>query len=717
MRLRQFAPETDTSIRVEFPYADDVRLAVKALGGTFVPKETTDLGYAYWSLPLHVGPAALAFAKRFAFHVPPDLQLYLQHPPAPPPVRRAGPPARSDAPVQAPLWSAPPAPAPVPAAVSSALQRPLPVQTPAVTPQRPAAARAAAPAPVSAKPRTARTPKLPPMPTLRFGNGRKLRPFQELSVQRALAVQPGKGFLLADDMGLGKTAQAIAILAAKNAFPAVIICPASLKTNWARELATWLPGRTSRILSGTTSTREERHRPHPDVWIINYDILAPRIDAHQLPFNPHDLRAVVADEAHYVSNPESKRTRAVGKFCAVVPFQLMLSGTPIVNRPYDLVSLLTMMHHMEDVFGSTTAFIDRYCEPKWNGFAWEYRGATHLDELHQKLVGSCMLRRTKGEVLHELPEKERTVIDIDLSERERGAYTTKERRLETAAENMITSRNTAFARISGLAATEQPAARESYANRELAADRAALLGMIMEMRKFVGERKLPMIIDWVKTFRASGEKLLLFAEHVAIQDTLIATFPGCASLQSKDSPAVRQANIDRFQTDPDCHLFVSSLGAGGVGITLTAASHVAFAEMGWTAAEMTQAEDRVHRIGQTKHVQVYYFLSRGTIDDQLFALTAKKHLMAQAAIDGVPMADAATASESTFTSVLRAYTERTAARQIVSPKSVPTPRPAAAAFVAQPPRPLIAVRATGSVDPPVPQSSRTTARPRKGNHT
>lgn len=443
------------------------------------------------------------------------------------------------------------------------------------------------------------------------GLGGTLRPFQLAGVQ--YAVQHERTFI-ADQMGLGKTVEALATLQATNNYPAVIVCPASLKLNWKREAERWLPGHSISVINGGRADYSA------DLVIINYDVLS----RHVKELMRQTFRALIADESHYAKERTSQRSKALKALAtgrlpgkdgrrtpeletAPIPVRLLLTGTPVLNRPAELIHQLDVLGRLNDLGGWNT-FTNRYCDAKRTRFGLDLSGAAHLDELNERLRAHCMVRRLKADVLTELPAKARATVPVQITNRL--AY-------DRAAEDVIEW------------------LRENVSDAAAAkATRAEQLVRIEALKNLAAEGKLTAVIEWVESFLESDQKLVLFAHHVDVQKTLLAKFPGASRLLGEDPTEIRQANVDRFQDDPTCRLIVCSLVAGGVGITLTAASNVAFVELGWNPGQMDQAEDRCHRIGQHDAVTAWYLLATGTIDEQIAALIDAKRSVVDAATDG-----------------------------------------------------------------------------------
>jgi SWI/SNF-related matrix-associated actin-dependent regulator 1 of chromatin subfamily A len=286
---------------------------------------------------------------------------------------------------------------------------------------------------------------------------------------------------------------------------------------------------------------------------------------------------------------------------------LLLTGTPVLNSPKDLIMLLQVMRRL-DVVGGWKHMMEHYCNAHKSTFGMEFGPPRDLDDLNVRMRSACYIRREKSQVLKELPEKQRSVVPMPLSNESEYAF----------AEQAILSY----------------LAQEKGKEAALKASRAEYLVKINTLRKLAAHGKMDTVREWVGNFLESGEKLVLFAHHIEVQNALAEAFEGCAVLRGEDDSETRQENVDRFQKDPNCHLIVCSLKAGGVGITLTSASNVAFVEQGWNEAEMLQAEDRVHRIGQRNAVNCWYLLARNTIDEDMMELIRNKASVAKAATEG-----------------------------------------------------------------------------------
>jgi len=428
------------------------------------------------------------------------------------------------------------------------------------------------------------------------GLGGELKPFQRAGV--AYLLEQRRAFL-ADEQGLGKTIEALATIEADGAYPAVVVCPASLKLNWMREIERWLPGRSAQTLAGMGSGNASI--PAADITVVNYDILAARAQtlAELAP------KALVLDESHYCKNAAAKRTQAVGRLATSVPSDglvLALTGTPVMNRPPELIAQLRILGRLGD-FGSGAQFGRRF------------KGADAYVRLHWHLRSRCFVRRLKADVLPQLPAKTRTVVPVELD---------NEPEYRLAETDVI-----AWLRSRPLDLRELDA-------KIAAALRAERLVRLNALKMLAARGKLHAALAWIHDFCSSGERLVVFARHREIQRAVIERFPHALHILGEDTHTARDASLEAFQAADrsDNQLIVCSIEVAGQGLTLTQASNVAFLELDWTPAKHDQAEDRCHRIGQQDAVNAWYLLAAGTIDETMATLLERKRAIIGAVTDG-----------------------------------------------------------------------------------
>lgn len=430
-------------------------------------------------------------------------------------------------------------------------------------------------------------------------------PYQRTGIAFALSRDNA---LIADQMGLGKTVQALGVVNGDSSVRHVlVICPASLKLNWKREAEKWL----TRPLSVGVANGSF---PETDVVVINYDVVSKwrgAIDAGRW-----DL--LIVDEAHYLKNPKAKRTQAVlghrekvdGEWRTIeTPIRarrrVFLTGTPIVNCPIELWPLVEALDPTglgRNFFG----YAKRYCNAVKGEHGWDFSGSSNLGELQTRLRGSFMIRRLKDEVLSELPAKRRQVVLLEGGkddQRSMDAEMRVYRDWQAAVESGDTEAQTA-------AFTE-----------------------MSKLRHATAVAKIPYVIEAVESALESEDKVVVFAHHHDVIRAMAEAFPGAAVITGETANETRQAEVDRFQSDPACRVFIGSIQAAGVGITLTAAQHVVFAELDWVPGNMSQAEDRLHRIGQRGQVLVSHLVFAKSLDAHMSEVIIGKQTVIDAALD------------------------------------------------------------------------------------
>jgi SWI/SNF-related matrix-associated actin-dependent regulator 1 of chromatin subfamily A len=416
--------------------------------------------------------------------------------------------------------------------------------------------------------------------------------------------------ILADDMGLGKTRQAIVSLRHLTPDgPRLVVCPASVKQNWAREIATVAPYAPILVIEGSKPI------PMTAEWvIINYDIVPRHLaDLQRVPW-----AALVFDEAHYLKNHTSARSKLSRQLTAAAATATpslvvqLLTGTPLTSRPRDLFVLLQLAAH--PLGRSFLSFARRYCAAEKGEYGWKTGGASNIDELTVQLHG-IMLRRTKDDVLA-LPPKLRTWLPVDVPSGT-GARAIKK----------------VFELLAGKDARLAPS-RDVELRR-----RGKLLAFLVEARQALAFAKVTATLDFVRGAIDQGEKVIVFScFDDPIQKLATELAETAVVVTGKTPTATRQSLVDRFQNDADVRVFVANIIAGGTGLNLTAATQVVFNDLDWVPANHWQAEDRAYRIGQTRTVNVTYFVARNTIDDFVQAVLESKAQLVNAIVDGEALA-------------------------------------------------------------------------------
>ena len=416
--------------------------------------------------------------------------------------------------------------------------------------------------------------------------------------------------LLADEMGLGKTVQTLAYLATeKQTFPALVVAPLVTLNNWQREIQKFLKkkSRNGRIVQdGNPSsvlirTGKCQDLGKYDLYIINYDLLHKRLED----LSKLNIKTLVCDEVQHLRSKSTKKYEAVKKLAALesVKYRIGLSGTPIYNRGSEIWPIVDILR--PGLLGTFDEFCEYFCyvNEKGKAIVLENKRASLGEELRKHV----MLRRKKSDVLKELKEKVRykEFIDSDINYYH-GELDKIWRRLQEEQKIAIT----AFDKFS------------SYKRA------------IQSERQAAGVAKVPHVIEFVKNIMEIEESVVVFCHHKAIHELLHRSLAeySPASIIGGQTDKERQQNIDRFQNG-ETKLMVAGLRAGNVGINLSRARYVIFAELDWSPAIHRQAEDRLHRIGQKNTVFAYYLIGNGTLDDHVANVLVDKSYEIDAIMD------------------------------------------------------------------------------------
>ena len=439
--------------------------------------------------------------------------------------------------------------------------------------------------------------------------------------------------LIADEMGLGKTIQALAwIHLHPESLPALVICPSSLKINWAREAKKWVPGLNIEVLQSQTP-----YETKGNFLIINYDILS--FWLKYLRFK--GLKTLVVDEAHYTKNNAAQRTKTFKLLAKVTDNIVALTGTPIENRPIEIFNIVKAID--ETIFPNYLSFIQKYCDAKKDRFGWNTDGASNTLELNHILKNTVMIRRKKKDVLKDLPPKR--FVKITLAIDNKSEYRKAEEEFIDFLENKfsghiddeIKEELSRYAKNHKIEVSDDLTYEEIETVKEIKIEKAKaapVFTSIEVLKQLAVAGKMQQIIEWIENFMESEEKLVVFAIHRKVIDKLMKTFPKAVKIDGSVSMHQRQKAIDSFQNDPEVKLLVGNIKAAGVGITLTAASNAAIIQFPWTPGELMQASDRIHRISQTKKVTIYNLVGEDTIEEKIIDILIKKDKIISQVLDG-----------------------------------------------------------------------------------
>ena len=446
-------------------------------------------------------------------------------------------------------------------------------------------------------------------------------------------------FLLADEPGLGKTAQALLAASASNSYPLLVVAPNVVKVNWAREVGLWTPNRTATVIHGSGENLDA----FADIVIVNYDVL----DRHVGWLRTLGFKGMVVDEAHFIKNRESQRSKHVLALAESIrsrsPRALMiaLTGTPLINTIDDFRAIWQFLGWIDGEKPTSHLMAEL-----------EETGLTPADfgffaAARQTVIDLGIVRRKKMDVAADLPAKRIADLPVELDDEVGRSI----REAEAARSRRLLER---YRR--GLAIAKNPeeidrnALVRLVAQAELEESKAAKTGEnVFTMVRKIGQAKAVLAADYTAQLARSVGKVVFFAKHIDVMDiaeqTLAKRGLKTVSIRGDQTAAFRQAQVDAFNNDPEVAVVVASLTAAGVGINLQAASNVVLAELSWTSAEQTQAIDRVHRIGQVEPVTAWRIIAAQTIDAKIAELIGSKAGLAARALDGD---DSAVAAESSL---------------------------------------------------------------------
>ena len=474
---------------------------------------------------------------------------------------------------------------------------------------------------------------------------KKLFPYQQQGIDRLIH---DKRLLLGDEMGLGKTVQCIGALnrlfqedITANDAKILVICPKSVLGVWQDELDQWLDHEVT--VNVASSKKKELLNDIQDatITLINYDVCYKHRDLLQS--IPWDV--LICDEAHYLKSIATKRTRAIlgddKEHSGIIATYLwLLTGTPMMNRPVELYPLLRALQPRD--YDSFDDFCNRYCDPDtkmYTGrggrprYVKDLSGSRNLSELSKRLE-PIMLRRYKADVLSQLPPKFRSCLC--LSNNDNVADMERQRLQEVLQSRMGSSLE--FEKFGA------DASSLSHYLKQVKGDMTdnEIMGLMATIRKETALRKLEPAVELLKEVIVD-HKVVVFCHHRQLIESLMQVFKRKAVhvIGGMDTES-RAVAVKKFQTNDKVRLFVGSIRSAGVGLTLTAASHVIFLDLDWSPAVMAQAEDRLHRVGQQDSVHVQYYVFKDTIDEWIARSLVRK----QMDIDQVLLANTTTSDSS-----------------------------------------------------------------------
>ncbi len=413
---------------------------------------------------------------------------------------------------------------------------------------------------------------------------------QKIAIEKLLA---NDKFILADDMGLGKTTSAVIASLESKARKILIVCPASLKINWEREIKNY-SDRKVLIVEG------RKWGSTFDFYIINYDIIknyhttdkSEDSDDYKLLVNANFDLAIV-DEAHYISNSTANRTRLLNDVLETIPKVWLLTGTPMTSRPINYFNLLKIVESPLTLNWQT--YVRRYCKgfqfSVGNRRVWNTSGASNLDELRER-TKNVVLRRMKTDIL-DLPEKIVTPVFVELTSK------------------MYDEELEEFTRISNDKKDDETI--------------SVTLNRLMKIRQLISYEKIPYTCELIDKCLEQGKKVIILTNFTMTLDMLHEKYKkNSVTLDGRMSKDKRQDSVDRFQNDDKIKIFIGNIKAAGVGITLTAAEVVIMNDLSFVPADHSQGEDRAYRYGQKNSVLVYYPVFENTVEKVIYNILQKK---------------------------------------------------------------------------------------------
>jgi len=459
--------------------------------------------------------------------------------------------------------------------------------------------------------------------------GQHLMPHQARLLE---AVRRGhRTFLLADEPGLGKTAQALIAASVADAYPMLAVVPNVVKINWAREAARWTPRRRVTVIHGDGEDMDA----FADVFVVNYEIL----DRHLSWAATLGFRSMVVDEAHFIKNLSSQRSRHVLALAERIrertpggnPLLMALTGTPLINDVEDFRAIWRFLGWIKGDQPSP-ALVRKL----------EDTGLTPADHAfypaaREAVISMGIVRRRKVDVAADLPARQVVDLPVELDD----ALERSIRRAERALGKRLAARYRAQVEARGgdVAGPPDLDLMRRVARAELQSTRTSRgTENVFTMVRRIGQGKATLAADYAAQLARSAGKVVLFAKHIDVMDAAEAALAEAGlrtiSIRGDQTALQRQVSIDAFQKDPDVAVAVCSLLAAGVGLNLHAASNVVLAELSWTAAEQAQAIDRLHRIGQEQPVTAWRILAAHTLDARIAELIDAKEGLAARALDG-----------------------------------------------------------------------------------
>lgn len=458
----------------------------------------------------------------------------------------------------------------------------------------------------------------PGMPQLKIEIPLKKEPYPYQKEGIAYNLQH-RNVLIGDTQGLGKTVQAIGSVVGVQGFPCLIVCPAHLKINWREEWEMWTNYRAI-IMDESVKKHASQYLDtgFAKIVIVNYESLPKYFAAEMIRSDKTNkvtrvrlngmeryFKSIIIDEVHESSNTKTQRYKILKAISSqeTMLMRLALSGTPVKNKVTELLNILNLINTL-DIFGGWKGFMDKYAGMEKTRFGMK-ENPQNLDELQVKLKSNCYYRREKHEVLQQLPDKFRTVLKVEISNR------AEYHDAQTNFENYL-----------------REAKRLTPGEIENSL-RAEILVQMMHLQQISARGKITAARDFIRTVVDQGQKIVIFCHHKEVVEALHKEFPTFGLIVGGLGPEKKDKAVKDFQNNPDVMGVICSMKAASTGLTLTASNTVLFIELPWTSERTEQCEDRTHRIGQKNAVNAYYILGDKTIDEKMYKAIEYKRQLAR----------------------------------------------------------------------------------------
>lgn len=450
--------------------------------------------------------------------------------------------------------------------------------------------------------------------------------------------------LIADEMGVGKTPTAVGIINALSVIEnkplnVLIICPASLKLNWRNEVNKW----STNVTNIKVLNAGGKHNEYPikrvtnldsnsvSVFIANYDICG------KLDLKSRTWDLLILDESHYLKGKSGRKNEIWGGqkktatgYTRIPPIEakrtIAMTGTPVCNKPSELWNALRALDPARWTAGDWQKYVVRYCAAKKTHFGWDTSGASNLEELNELLKKTIMIRRTKEEVLKDLPAKIRKITPLETNAEIRRLLQDESALQEILSVGIKNASSEAIERAKSIKEKSEKSASIGDDEEGEKEKEQTVVGMLARTRRLVGEIKGPQAAEYAEELLENGcESLVIFAHHKSVVTALEVGLKkyGCSKIVGETPLDRRQKAVEDFQSGKN-RVFIGSITAAGTGLTLTKSNRVLFTELDWVPGNLAQAEDRCHRHGQKNSVLVEYLVYENSIDTTMIETLDKK---------------------------------------------------------------------------------------------